>query len=76
MFSRSSIYLFYTQITENHKEHCKTYREGDKLYMCRYGQHKVLRVTPQMNCSVTGLKNHLRAVDEKMYEFFEYLEDL
>ncbi|KAH9169086.1 hypothetical protein EDB89DRAFT_1908839 [Lactarius sanguifluus] len=72
--SRSSIYLFFTEIHENRQQHCKDWKEGDKLYQCIHSDGKVQRITPAMRGSINGLKSQLRRDAPLMYNLFEILE--
>ena len=41
-----------------------------------HGKQEVLRVAKSMSCSTTGLKIHLKGVDLRLFDLYEYLETL
>ncbi|GBE83702.1 hypothetical protein SCP_0507580 [Sparassis crispa] len=69
------IHLFYTEILDNHQRHHMNWKPGDRLFQCRHGHDsKVLRVTKSMNGSTTGLKAHIKRVNEDLFLLLEILE--
>lgn len=60
---QSPIYLFFVNVTERGRNAHPLYKEGDTLYECLHGSHKVLCVTSKMHNSSTGLKNNLEGAD-------------
>ena len=74
---KAPIFLFYTEITENHLQHCEKYQAGDKLYRSAHDSTgKVLRITKSMHGSAIGLIRHLQRINKEMHRLYLHLDTL
>lgn len=71
--SRSSVYYFFKEVTENHSQYSREWRSGDWLYLCSHCD-KAYHITPAMHGSVTGMQWHLSRDECLMYQLFEIFE--